>query len=193
MKKNGLLVLLAGPSGVGKTTIAQKLELLDTFSLIHMSTYTTRLPRPHEKNGIDYNFISKEEFEQKIKNDFFIEHVTMEFSGDSYGAPKIILQKLHNGNNVILVVDRRGVQFWQKHYTHCISFWIYASEDIIKNRIYKRLNNVAFNTEEIQKRIINGISENLNEIKHKVCDYTIENNDLEKSIESISDIVNSFL
>ena len=89
-KKQGLLIVISGPSGCGKNSIINELLKISNNIWVSISC-TSREPRGEEKNGINYYFLSKEEFESDIKNDEFLEYA--EYSGNYYGTPKKYFKK----------------------------------------------------------------------------------------------------
>lgn len=105
-KKQGLLIVLSGPSGCGKNTIINK--VMENNKNIWLSiSCTSRAPRGEEKNGVNYYFLSREEFEQEIENDEFLEYA--EYSKNYYGTPKkYIKEHLDNGEDVILEIEIQG-------------------------------------------------------------------------------------
>ena len=103
----GLLIVVSGPSGAGKGTIVNKLKesMNDLWVSISM---TSRAPRGTEKEGVDYYFVTKEEFEEKIKNDEFLEYAIVH-NNQYYGTPKAKIEEyLNRGINVILGIDIQG-------------------------------------------------------------------------------------
>lgn len=107
--QKGLLIVLSGPSGVGKGTVRKLLFKDESLNLAYSISMTTRGPRKKEKDGVDYFFVSKEEFEEKIKNDELLEHAF--FVGNHYGTPKEYVEKLRNeGKNVFLEIEIEGAK-----------------------------------------------------------------------------------
>ena len=105
--KRGLLIVVSGPSGVGKGTILDKLFQEKDLNLVYSISMTTRKPRPLEKEGEDYFFVSKEEFENNIKNNELLEHA--QFVGNYYGTPQSYVDQLLNeGKNVVLEIEVQG-------------------------------------------------------------------------------------
>ena len=97
----GLLIILSGPSGVGKGSIRRRLFMEEDLKLAYSISMTTREPRMNEIDGVDYFFVSKEEFEQSINAGELIEY--SEFVGNFYGTPKTYVERLLNeGKNVLL-------------------------------------------------------------------------------------------
>ncbi|MCL2312171.1 MAG: hypothetical protein FWC41_06760, partial [Firmicutes bacterium] len=102
----GRLIVISGPSGVGKDCVLCEMRRLNSDTLVSVSA-TTRLPRSGEVDGKDYYFFSKQDFENKIKNNEFIEYAT--YCGNYYGTLKFPLEKnLVSGKDVILKIEVQG-------------------------------------------------------------------------------------
>lgn len=105
--RSGKLVVVSGPGGVGKSTITK--ELRKHPEIWVSVSATTRAPREGERNGVDYFFISNEEFERRVKNREFLEWA--QFAGNKYGTPADEVRKqLEAGNNVLLEIDVAGAR-----------------------------------------------------------------------------------
>ena len=101
---SGTLLVISGPSGVGKSTIAKK---LGAAGIPRVRTTTTRIPRGNEQDGIDYRFLTKEEFQEEIERDAFLEYA--EIGGNLYGTPKArIEQELASKPLVLVDIDTQG-------------------------------------------------------------------------------------
>ncbi|AYD40009.1 guanylate kinase [Clostridium fermenticellae] len=135
-EKKGLLIVISGPSGTGKGTICKSLVGKGDF-LISVSA-TTRQPRQGEVDGVNYYFLTKEEFKTKIENDDFIEYA--EVYGNYYGTPKSkVLDCIKNGINVILEIDIQGALKVKKTCPDGVFiFVIPPSMDELRKRISNR-------------------------------------------------------
>ena len=101
----GTLLIVSGPSGCGKTTLCRRAEAdgLTTYSI----SCTTRAPRPGEQDGVDYHFLSREDFDAKVAAGEFLEHATVH--GNSYGTLRShIVDLLQTGKNVVMDIDVQG-------------------------------------------------------------------------------------
>lgn len=136
----GVLTVLVGPSGAGKTELAKRLvaECLGTRQI----TCTTRAPRPNEKMGVDYYFLSPIEFSMGQASGFFLESAVVH--GHCYGTPKQpVLDALNAGKSLILALDIAGLRQVMSHTSPAIqaalrSYFIYASLETIERRIRQR-------------------------------------------------------
>ena len=108
-----MLVVITGPSGVGKTTIIKSLLKADP-SLKYSTSLTSRQPRPGEADGIDYRFISPEEFQAKIENDEFVEW--SEVYGEYYGRLKKDLEEQMHSGDILVGIDPQGAAKLQARY-----------------------------------------------------------------------------
>ena len=121
--KRGVLFVFSGPSGVGKGTL--KAKLFEEFAdrIAYSVSATTRRPREGEVDGKDYFFISRQEFERRVKNNEFLEHA--EFAGNCYGTPRAYVEKLlDSGMNVVLEIDVQGALQVMKSMPECVSVFI---------------------------------------------------------------------
>ena len=105
-KKGGIFVL-SSPSGAGKTTLVKKISKNKNFSI--SISHTTRFPRPNEKDGKDYYFVSKNQFKKLIKKNEFLEHAKV-FDNYYGSSKKLVVQKLKEGKNIIFDIDWQGTR-----------------------------------------------------------------------------------
>ena len=107
LNQRGLLIVLSGPSGVGKGTVRKALFEMPEQEFVYSVSMTTRAPRPGEVDGVDYYFVSKEEFERQIAAGNLLEYA--EFVGNYYGTPKDkVEEQLNKGKEVILEIEVNG-------------------------------------------------------------------------------------
>ena len=105
--KKGGIYILSSPSGAGKTTLVKKISKNKNFSV--SVSHTTRPPRPNEKNGKDYFFVSKNKFKKLIKQNKFLEHAKV--FGNYYGSSKdLVINQLKVGKNVLFDIDWQGTR-----------------------------------------------------------------------------------
>ena len=105
--KKGGMFILSSPSGAGKTTLVKKISKNKNFSV--SISHTTRLPRPNEKNGKDYFFISKNNFKKLIKKKEFLEHAKV-FDNYYGSSKKLVIKKLKKGKNIVFDIDWQGTR-----------------------------------------------------------------------------------
>ena len=104
--RRGLCLVIAAPSGCGKTTVAQQILATDT-SISQSISATTRAPRPLERDGMDYHFVSQDEFDHLVSSGGMLEHATV--FGRSYGIPSApVFTAIEGGADVLLVIDWQG-------------------------------------------------------------------------------------
>ena len=177
----GKFIVVSGPSGVGKGTICDVLiKELDAWYSVSM---TTREMREGEVEGKNYYFVTKEEFERKIKEDNFIEYNV--YNNNYYGTPKDkILEKINEGIDVFLEIDVNGARNIKKMFPD--SLLIYIAPPSLEE-LRKRLENRGTETEDkIQNRL--KIAEE--ELKQTdMYDYVIVNDDLETAIDEVRKII----
>ena len=180
--ERNIMVILSSPSGVGKTTITKKIQQKYHSFKISVS-HTTRLPRSNEVNGVDYFFISKDEFESLIHRKCFYEHAKI--FENYYGTLKKNVDKLIIKNDVIFDIDWQGTKQLSKfkNLDFVKIFLITNSKEEMKNRLIKRNQNTK---NEVEKRS-NAFEE---DIKHwSDYDYVIINNNLDVCFKQIEYII----
>lgn len=180
----GLLIVVSGPSGAGKDTICQK--LIKENSNIWMSvSMTTRKPRPLEKDGVDYFFVSSEEFENKINDNTFLEYAS--YNDNYYGTPKDkVEEKLNEGKDVILVIDINGAINIKKIIPSALFIFIMPPDmETLKNRLIGRKTE---SKDKIVKRFITAYNEVNN---YKKYNYVVVNDKVEDAVNKVKSIIQS--
>ncbi|WP_457642155.1 guanylate kinase [Persephonella sp.] len=172
---------MSSPAGGGKTTLS-KLLLQEISNLTRIITCTTRKPRPGEKDGVDYIFLTKEKFERLIKENAFLEYAVVH--GNYYGTPKnTVLKEIEKGNDVLLIIDVQGMRQIKSNMDNVITiFLIPPSLEELINRMKKRGDT----EEEIKKRLETAKKEFP---AWKEYDYIVINDVLEEAKEAVKRII----
>lgn len=183
MKERGLLIVLSGPSGVGKGTVRKEIFSQDDTKFHYSISVTTRKPRTGEVDGIDYFFKSREEFEEMIKNDKLLEWA--EFVGNYYGTPVDYVEKtLSEGKDVFLEIEVQGALQVRKAFPEGLFIFLMPpSLDELKNRIVTRGTESA---DIIENRLLAAKEEIL---LMDAYDYVVENDHVNLACDRIKAIV----
>ena len=184
MKKQGTLVVVSGFAGTGKGTVMK--ELLGRYDSYALSiSATTRNPRPGEVDGREYFFKTKEEFEQMIERDEFVEHAC--YVGNYYGTPKKYVQEqLAAGKDVILEIEIQGTLNIKSQFPDALLLFIAPpSADVLKTRLVGR----GTETEEvIEQRLARAVEESKGIENY---DYLVVNDDLDECVENVHQMIQS--
>ena len=188
MQTNGKLIIFSAPSGSGKTTIVK--ELLKVFSQFEFSiSATSRAPRGTEQHGVDYFFLSQEEFAQKVKEDAFVEWEEV-YNGTCYGTLKSEMQRIwEKGNVIIFDVDVMGGINLKKIFGDNASsiFIMPPSVEELRKRLVGRATD---SMETIEKRVAKAEFEIS---KSGEFDHVIINDVLANAVEQTKQVINDFL
>jgi len=176
------LFIFAAPSGCGKTSLVEAL-IKKTKNLCVSVSHTTRPPRPDEVNGINYYFVSIDEFEEMVKNNSFVEHATV-FDNHYGSSTKLIREKLDEGVDVILEIDWQGARQVKINMPNSISIFILPpSKEALLERLQQRAQD---NDETINKRM----SDAQNQMQHfNEFDYLIINDDFNSALNDLNLII----
>lgn len=185
-KKNGLIIAVSAPSGTGKTTIVKKI-LSDFPELVFSISATTRKKRDYETEGVEYFFISEEDFKSKIEKGEFIEWE--KFYDYYYGTFKSYIEdNIKQGKSVIVEIDVKGALELKKIYPDSVLIFIYPPS---LDELEKRLTNRQTENETDLKKRIERAKMELS-LKDKF-DYFIENDDLEKAISETESLIKKII
>ncbi|MEI3606692.1 guanylate kinase [Pseudogracilibacillus sp. SE30717A] len=183
-EEKGILFILSGPSGVGKGTVRQRLFEQETHLKYSVSA-TTRSKRPGERDGIDYFFKTKQEFEEMIKEKKLLEHA--KYVNNYYGTPKdYVLEQLELGNDVFLEIEVKGALQVKENFPEGVFIFLFPpSLDELKNRIVSRgteSNELVVNRLKEAKKEIDMMSE---------YDYVVVNDDVDVAVSKVKAIIKS--
>lgn len=183
MIERGLLIVLSGPSGVGKGTVRKEIFSHEDTNFEYSISVTTRKPREGEVDGIDYFFRTREEFEEMIANNKLLEWA--EFVGNYYGTPVDYVEKtLSEGKDVFLEIEVQGaVQVRNAFPEGLFIFLMPPSLTELKNRIVTR----GTETIDIIENRMKAAKEEI--FLMDAYDYVVENDHVEKACERIKAIV----
>ena len=185
IKKNekGLLIVVSGPSGCGKSTL-DNLNIKKRNNIVMSISDTTRKPRGEEKNGIDYNFITPEEFKDNIKNNKYLEYA-MVYTDKYYGTPESFVdKKLNEGTDVILEIDIEGARKVNEKRKDAIFIFIMPpSMKVLKERLVARKTE---SKEQVIERFKTAYKE-INEVSK--YNYVIVNDNIDDALEKMNAII----
>lgn len=182
-KKSGQVIVISSPSGGGKGSIIEGLLKNDSTTRWLSVSTTTRSQRANDIPGVTYNFVTKEEFEEKIKDDYFLEYTT--YANNYYGTPKkFIKEKLDKGIDVILEIEIEGAANIKKIIPEAI--FIFIMPPSLKTLIKRLKNRNTDSNEKIIERFHTAYKE-INDVTK--YNYVVVNDKLEDAIEKVEAII----
>ena len=188
-ERHPILFILSGPSGVGKNTVGESLlHAVGNDRIERVITTTTRKPRDYEKHGIDYFFVTEQEFLYSIENDEFLEHAIVH--GNYYGSSRIkILNILDSGKDTLLIIDVNGAEQIlnnkQNFPYKIVSIFLNLSDlDELKQRIIGRGSE---NHETLQKRLESAREQSQ---KSYLYDHVINSTSRKNDINAVLNVYN---
>ena len=217
--KKGLLIILSGPSGVGKGTVRKYIMKHHSFPMVFSISMTTREPRATETNGVEYYFVSKEEFQKNIDEDNFLEWAEFvgnrygtpkskveeefqknidednflewaEFVGNRYGTPKSKVEELRNqGKNVLLEIEINGAEQVLKKVKDDRVISFFLKPPSLKQLEDRIRKRKSESEETIQKRLAKGRSEIEKAVNY---DFVIVNDRIKRAGDEIVSIIKKF-
>ena len=184
--QKNLLIIISSPSGTGKTSVCKKIINHDKKIKLSVS-HTTRAPRDNEKNGVDYFFISSDNFNSKILDQSFLEYAKV--FGNYYGTSKKKVEEILSKNlDVLFDIDWQGAkQIVNSNLAKIVTiFLIPPSKESVLERLHKRSKDTGDDKDSIQRRM----SEYENEMIHaKEYNYIVTNDDIEKCTKKVIKII----
>lgn len=183
LDERGLLIVISGPSGVGKGTVRNALFEREGHNLVYSVSMTTRQPRNGEVDGREYYFVTREEFEQRIKNNGFLEYA--EFVGNYYGTPlDKVESNLNAGNEVVLEIEVQGaMQVREKMKDAVFIFIAPPTMKDLKNRLLRRGTEPQHIIDERYNKACREV-----ELAH-MYDYIVVNDTVENAADKIMAII----
>ena len=179
---SGKLFVITAPSGAGKTSLIDAVMRDDPTLSVSVS-YTTRQPRPGEKNGVDYHFVDRPAFEAMERRGEFLE--SAEVHGNRYGTSrKVILDAVERGEDLILEIDWQGAQQVRRLYPGCIGIFILPPS---VEELERRMRARGQDSEEVIRRRLQNARE---ELEHAgEFKYAIINKDFETAQRELAEIL----
>jgi len=175
-----LTILISGPSGCGKTVLIK--SLIADPGLGFAVSATTRPPRPHEVDGVDYHFVTEEQFSRLVVLNAFLEWAM--FSGNSYGTPRTEIQRIHaGGKDAILDLDSVGGMFLIDSLPDIVSIFLLPPS---RERLIERLKTRGTDPETLAQRLTTVAPQCLWFPKYK---YLIVNDDLTDTFAQLRSII----
>lgn len=182
-KNTGQLIVISAPSGSGKGTIISKLLERDSKNRWLSVSTTSRAPRTNDIPGETYNFVSKEEFEKLIKDDYFIEYTN--YVGNYYGTPKeTIKKKLDQGIDVILEIEIEGAKNIKKIIPEAL--FIFIMPPSLKTMVKRLQARKTDSKDKIIERFRTAYKE-VNEVTQ--YNYVVVNDDLDVAVDKVESII----
>ena len=181
--KRGLLVVISGPSGVGKDTLIERLRERDP-SLRYSVSYTTRKPRPGEVDGVSYFFVSRQKFEELIAQGFFLEYAT--YNGNYYGTPVAAVEEARAaGHDILLKIEVQGAAQVRERVPDGLFIFIAppSKQELVRRQ---ELREGAAPDEDMVERL------KIAETEMKLAaeyDHVVINDELERAVAEVLDII----
>ena len=184
MSKKGILTVVSGFSGSGKGTVMSGLLKAHSEYALSVSA-TTRDPRPGEVHGVNYFFVSKEEFREMISGNALYEYA--EYSGNFYGTPKAYVdQCLSEGKDVILEIEVQGAAKIKEQFPDTVL--IFVTPPTVEELLRRLTGRGSESPEKIRERMKNAVRE---AASMQIYDYILVNDDLDECVEALHGIISA--
>jgi guanylate kinase len=180
-ERRGILFVVSAPSGAGKTTLVRKV-IAELPGVSLSVSCTTRTPRPGEEEGVDYFFITRDEFNAMEREGRFIEWAQVH--GDLYGTPRANMQRLEHGEDLVLEIDTQGARKIREAFKEVVLIFILPpSLEVLQGRIRGRGGD---SEEAMQARLLNAQKE----LDQKGWyDYIVVNAEIEEAVRALASII----
>lgn len=187
MAKRGLLIVFSGPSGVGKSTVRKSFFAKQDLQLVYSISMTTRLPREGERHGVDYFFVTKEQFMKSVERNELLEWA--EFVGNLYGTPFDYVNKLRDeGKNVLLEIEVKGAEQVVHRVPDAVTiFLVPPSMAELEKRIRGRRSE---DEHIIQQRLLKANYEMQLQRQYR---HVVVNKNIEETAEEIANIIRTYI
>ncbi len=182
MNKRGLLIVISGPSSVGKDTLIKRLLELD-HDLVYSVSGTTRKPRPGELPDKNYTFLTREQFEELVKKGAFLEHAT--YNGNLYGTFRDRVERARNeGRDVVLKIEVQGAEQVREKVPEGVFIFLAppSIDELIKRQIKRNTESV----EDMEARRLIATREMEYAARY---DHVVVNDDIERASMEVKDII----
>jgi len=188
MSTHGRLVIVSGPSGAGKTTVVQRVFRRSKIPLATAVTATTRPPREGERDGVDYHFLSPDEFARRRRNGEFIETCEVFGKGVWYGTPRSEVEsRLQTGSWVLLNIDVDGAREVMSRYPDAISIFISPGDEA---ELERRLRQRGTDDEESIRRRLQRARYEMEQASH--YRHVVINDQVERAADEIARILSQY-
>jgi guanylate kinase len=180
--RRGLLIVISGPSGVGKDTVIKRLLELDP-KLRYSVSYTTRPPRPGEVDGVDYRFVNREAFEMRIREGALLEHAT--YDGHLYGTPIAPLDEARAaGYDILLKIDVQGAEQVRKRAPDALRIFLAPPnmDELLRRRTERHSESPL---DQTGRQLI--AQDEMALAPH--FDHVVVNDDLERAVQEVLAII----
>lgn len=182
IQRRGLVFVISGPSGVGKDALIDKLVALDP-ELQRSVSYTTRHPRPGERDGIDYSFVNREKFERLVAGDELLEHAS--YDGNLYGTSRDRVDALRKaGSDAILKIEVKGAQQVRRRLPDAT--FIFIAPPSMSELVRRTAQRQTESAEERSARQMIAETE-MKFASH--YDYVVTNDDLDRAVDEVKGII----
>jgi guanylate kinase len=182
MNKRGLLIVISGPSGVGKDTLIRRLLELD-HNLVYSVSGTTRKPRPGEVPDKNYTFLTREQFEELMKQGAFLEHAT--YNGNLYGTFRDRVERARNeGRDIVLKIEVQGAEQVREKMPDGV--FIFLAPPSVDELVRRQIKRNTESVEDMESRRLIATREMEYASRY---DHVVVNDDVERAVREVLDLI----